>query len=274
MKRVLVVGNGGMAGHMVLEYLQELGKYEMGERYYPSASEPELWKALRRDDPDVIVNAAGILVEASETDRARAISTNALLPNSLSAYCASNGGRVIHLSTDCVFAGDSVGNYHEDFVPDGTSVYARTKALGELNNRNDLTFRTSFIGPELPGRQRGLFEWFMAQAGEVPGYENVIWTGITTLELARAIDAAIDQNLTGLYHLASYDTISKFNLLRLIAYVWEKSDVTIVPVSEPRSDRSLICTRSDFDYTIPTHAEMLEQLRGWMHQHPDLYKTG
>ena len=60
------------------------------------------------------------------------------------------------------------------------------KDLGEIMNKNHLTLRTSVIGPELKRDGEELFHWFMSQTGEVNGFTKAIWSGVTTLILAKA----------------------------------------------------------------------------------------
>ena len=52
------------------------------------------------------------------------------------------------MSTDCVFSG-KIGSYNENSFKDGETFYDRSKALGELENNKDLTFRNSIIGPDI-----------------------------------------------------------------------------------------------------------------------------
>ncbi|MFE6169596.1 hypothetical protein ACFVP8_17255 [Viridibacillus arvi] len=46
----------------------------------------------------------------------------------------------------------------------------------------------------------GLFNWFMKQQGTLNGYTGAIWTGVTTLTLAKAMERAAIENVTGLYN--------------------------------------------------------------------------
>ena len=58
------------------------------------------------------------------------------------------------MSTDCVFR--KTGSYSETSFRDGETFYDRSKALGELENNKDLTFRNSIIGPDMSERGIGL----------------------------------------------------------------------------------------------------------------------
>src|SRR5690606_27782525 len=107
---------------------------------------------------------------------------------------------LIHISTDCVFSGKK-GDYIETDQKDGSSVYAQSKSLGEITGDNILTIRTSIIGPELKNNGIGLFHWFMSQQGQIQGYSNVFWNGVTTLELAKVIHRLINKQMDGLIHI-------------------------------------------------------------------------
>jgi dTDP-4-dehydrorhamnose reductase len=103
----------------------------------------------------------------------------------------------------------------------------------------------------------------MNQTGEIYGYKKVYWTGITTLELAKAIDDAIEQNLSSLYHLVPKKKISKYDLLCLIKNTW-KRNIKVLEDKNHVNDKSLINQRNDFDHDIPSYEDMLTQLHDWM----------
>ncbi|MBO1912028.1 sugar nucleotide-binding protein, partial [Microvirga sp. 3-52] len=175
---------------------------------------------------------------------------NSYLPHYLSKVTVDSVTRIIHMSTDCVFSGDT-GSYTESSLRDGLTFYDRSKALGELNNNKDLTFRNSIIGPDINEEGIGLFNWFMKQTGKINGFDRAIWTGVTTLTLAKAMEEALNQKLTGLYNLVNNDMINKFELLNLFKDVFKKEELLITPFSDVEVNKSLINTRlEDFDFKI------------------------
>lgn len=174
------------------------------------------------------------------------------------------------MSTDCVFSGNN-GPYYEDSIPNGTSFYDRTKALGELNNDKDLTFRNSIIGPDIKSSGIGLFNWFMQQDNIVNGYTGAIWTGVTTYTLAKAIETALAENLTGLYNLVNNESISKFNLLELFNKYFRFSKIKIIPVNELQLDKSLRRKREDFSFVIPSYEQQIKEMSEWIKNHKTLY---
>jgi dTDP-4-dehydrorhamnose reductase len=191
------------------------------------------------------------------------------LPHFLESQTKDTKTKIIHISTDCVFSGDE-GNYIENSFKNGKGFYAQSKALGELENAKDLTFRTSIIGPELNTNGIGLFHWFSKQQGTVNGYSNAFWTGVTTIELLNAIKIAICENLTGLYHLVNEEKISKYNLVNILNKVFNKK-LEVQPYDAYRLDKSLINTRKDFKFKVKSYEEMILEMKTWIESNQELY---
>lgn len=279
--RFLILGANGMAGHAAALYLRERGHEVTGfaRTPGPACEKTVIGDALDREAvrgaietqrPDVVVNVIGILNKQVDANPANGIYLNSCLPHELAAYCSAAGCKLIHISTDCVFSGKT-GGYTEASVPDETSLYGRSKHLGEVDYGNHLTFRTSIIGPELKAGGVGLFHWFMGQAGTVNGFTRVLWSGVTTIQLAAAIEQAAAENLTGLYHLSNNEKISKYDLLCQWNRRCRARKAAISPVDEPVSDKTLLCTRRDFSYRVPSYEAMTEELSAWIRRHKNLY---
>lgn len=279
-KKVLVLGAGGMAGHVISLYLREKGykvdtlsarnKLDDTTMIVDATDKITFEKAITKDHYDVVINAIGILVKQSEERKDLAAYLNGYLPHQLEHLFKETDTKVIHLSTDCVFSGNNAP-YREDSPYDGEPFYDRSKALGEIKNDKDLTFRMSIIGPDMQTAGIGLFNWFYAQTGEILGFTNAIWSGITTIELAKGIDAAIKQNLSGLYHLVPETNISKYNLVKLFVDVFNRTDITVKPDDRLSLDKTLINTRTDFDYSVPDYKTMIIEMKEWINAHESLY---
>jgi dTDP-4-dehydrorhamnose reductase len=280
MKKVVILGALGMAGHIMAEVFSKnnykvYGIAKQNGKYIDEVLDvtnfEELNKYLNRVKPDYVINCIGILVSKSNSDLSKAILINSYLPHFLSKSGNKNGFKLVHISTDCVFSGKQ-GGYIENSFRDGDDNYARTKALGELINNKDLTIRTSIIGPELKTKgATGLLDWFLKQDRDINGYTNAYWSGVTTLELANATLEFITQNINGLYHLCPDKKISKYELLKLFANIWNKQ-IHIEPYDNYHVDKSLICTRDDFHYKVPDYKEMLLELKKWMNEYPNIYQ--
>ncbi len=280
-KKLLLLGAAGMAGHMAYYYLQASGKYEItnvafrnkltNDSILLDITNQEATEALiKKTSPDIILNCIGVLIKDSKSHPDNAIYINAYFPHLLERLTADSQTRLIHISTDCVFSG-SKGDYSETDARDADDVYGKSKGLGEVLNEKDLTIRTSIIGPELKQHGEGLFHWFMNQKGNVNGYTEAYWSGVTTLELAKAIDTAIEQNVTGLVHLTNGLKISKYNLLKLFKKIRNKNTVTLQPCESKRIDKSLLKSER-FKYIVPSYQKMLDEQYKWMQLNNDLYQ--
>lgn len=277
----MILGSAGMLGHMVYYYLQSLNKYTILDASFPNkltgdsklldvTNKTELEEVILSEKPDILINCIGILLRGSEADPSNAIYLNSYLPHQLSKILRANGGRLIHISTDCVFTGDK-GGYNESDFKDARDTYGLSKALGEVVNDHDLTMRTSIVGPELKEHGEGLFHWFMQQKGAINGFTRMLWGGVTTLELARAIDAAIDQSTTGLIHITNNQAISKYEMLSLFKEIWKTDHIRIMEVEGKISDKSLKSIRKDFDFQVHSYSEMFKNQFNWMLDHKTLY---
>jgi dTDP-4-dehydrorhamnose reductase len=281
MKDILVLGSSGMAGHVMTLYLQQnphlnvtdlahKKKLNDGTVIMDVGNLNEFNRYLDENHFDVIINCIGVLNQYADQNKSTAVLINSYLPHVLELKYRDSDTRIIHLSTDCVFSGKS-GGYREESFRDGDSFYDRSKALGELINDKDLTFRMSIIGPDMNPEGIGLFNWFMKSTGEIYGYKNAMWNGITTIELAKAVEAAIFSGVTGLYHLVPNEKISKYQLLDLCKKSFNRKDIKIIEYENPAIDKSLINTRDDFCFQVSSYGEMIQDMKVWVNQHKSLY---
>ena len=111
----------------------------------------------------------------------------------------------------------------------------------------------------------------MKQKGEILGYSNVFWSGVTTLELAKAIEASFEQNIIGLNHLVNNEKVSKFELLKLFKKHMDKNDIEIKEYSDYYSDKSLIKTKDNFNYEVKSYEKMVEEMADWIKNKSELY---
>jgi len=282
MKKVVVIGCKGMAGHVVKTCLESTGIYDVwgiareidsGQKLInlDVSNTKELESILDNGSFDVVINCIGLLNKTAEDNPELAVWFNSYFPQLLASYGKKHNFKLVHISTDCVFSGKE-GGYKEDSFKNGIGFYAQSKALGEVINTKDLTFRTSIIGPELNENGIGLFHWFMSQNDEVFGYSEAYWSGVTTIELAKGIHEAIKQDLTGLYHFVNSSKISKFDLVNEFNSNFRDGGINIISKSDYKVDKSLINTRDDFNYTINSYKIMIKEMKNWILDYKNIYK--
>lgn len=261
-QKILVLGAGGMLGNAVFRYFATRTGYDTvgivrsmrSARLLPTDVQDRLAlggdvedvdalvRIFDRHRPTMVINCVGLVKQLNDAKNPlAAIPINSVLPHRLAQLCSLAGARLVHLSTDCVFAGDK-GMYTEDDLPDARDVYGRTKLLGEVDYPYALTLRTSIIGHELSSAH-SLICWFLAQQGATLGFSRAIFSGFPTVEIARIIDEYVlpRPDLHGLYHLSAAP-IDKFALLKLVAEIYGK-DIRIDEDPALVIDRSLDSTR-------------------------------
>lgn len=264
--KILVLGCTGVVGHAVALYFSE-ACHEVTCSNDTSADSIKI--LLAEHSFDAIINCTAIVNQAAEEDKAGAAYLNAYLPHLLERLTAGTEIVVVHRSTDCIFSG-SRGQYALDDWPDAKSFYARTKAVGEINNDKDITIRVSLIGPAQDVGDESLLNWFLNQEGEVKGFANAIWTGLTTLEYAKTIESLLNQKAHGVFQAAPDTSISKFELISLFEKYFPGGR-TIVKVDNNRVDKSLVPFWGDYDIQIKGYEEQIAEMKVWIDKHPGLY---
>src|SRR5216684_3300794 len=280
--RVLILGAGGMLGHKVWQIFRDRFDCRAAVRTrlplplfddervidsFDAADFDEVRRLIGTVRPDVVVNCAGVVKQlAAAHDPIASITLNALFPHIVARASAEAGARMIHISTDCVFAGTR-GHYVETDLPDAADLYGRSKLLGEVTGAEQggppaLTIRTSIIGRELR-TSNGLVEWFLAnRGGSIGGFTRAVFSGVTTTVLAETLATIIEQHpaLHGLYHVAGA-AISKYDLLVMLNEALG-ARVTITPDDRVVIDRSLDATRfqSATGLATPAWQEMIAAL--------------
>ena len=269
-----------MVGHLLCKYLitnSDFILFDIARSYkfrektnlFDVKNEKDFCDHIKYIKPDYIINCIGVLIRESNTSIENAIYINSYFPHMLKKFASQINSKLIHISTDCVFSGKK-GKYIESDFKDGTGIYAQTKILGEIQDTTNLTLRTSVIGPEIRDSGEGLFGWFMRQEGIISGFEKVIWSGVTTLELAKIIKLSIDNELTGLCHVTNNSSINKYELLKLFKKYTQKN-IEIKPFNGKSLDKSLIDTRLLLGYKIPSYDDMISEMITFIKNNKSMY---
>ncbi len=270
--KIAVFGSNGMAGYTITKYLrrQNISVTTIAKSAADIICNVEQFDQIddtlaRLNDYDFVINCIGLLVKESIDRPDRAAIINSWFPHKLEYHFKNLKTRIVHLSTDCVFNG-SIGYYREHDVHTEMNAYGSSKSLGEINNTKDITFRMSIIGPEIRNNPSGLLHWILDnKQNNLPGWDNAMWNGITTLQLAKSIEKYIKSpTISGVYHLVSNaNSISKYELLNLINRVYglEKN---IIKTQSPKSiNKILVDTRNEFEFNIPDYTTMIQEMKNF-----------
>lgn len=241
--KIFVLGGKGMLGRYVSTYFKLEGHNVVDitrkELDVIHLREEELraklfFLGLRKGD--VIINCIGMIKQRSDASDLDFIYINSMFPHILANVCENEGCKMIHPTTDCVYDG-LLGRYTEDILHNALDVYGKSKSLGEPKNAT--VIRTSIIGEEI-GQARSLVEWIKSNKdGEVNGYTNHYWNGVTCLQFAKSCKEIIDDNKfwKGVKHVYS-NTVSKFELVKMVSHIYDLN-INVKPFKT-----SLNCDRS------------------------------
>lgn len=278
--KFLILGAGGMAGHTISLYLKEQGYDVTGfarknlnyvDTIVGDATNFEYLRGIIVSGRyDFIINAVGLLNQFAEDNKSKAVLLNGYLPHYLADITKNMNTRIIHMSTDCVFSGKK-GNYTEKSIRDGETFYDRSKAIGELEDSKNITLRNSIVGPDINPNGIGLFNWFMKQEGTINGYTCAMWTGMTTLQLAKIMEKVALDGAIGLYNMVPDTNISKYSLLKLFNHYVRNDEVDIQPFDGYSADKTLIRTNYEFTEKVPDYDIMVSEMAQWIREHNELY---
>ena len=216
-----------------------------------------LKKFLKNLSPnDVVINCAGVIPQSGKNDY---LKVNTMFPTILSQICLENGAHLIHVSTDCVFTGKN-GGYDENSVHDEIGPYGLSKSLGE--NRDSTIIRTSIIGEENYNK-KSLLEWVKANRnGNINGYVNHFWNGVTCLQLSKIIEQIIREGdfWFGVRHLFSPSSVSKYELVCMINDIYDLN-ITVNPLQTPTSVDKTLKTIYVNEFNIPCLQDQIKEMK-------------
>jgi dTDP-4-dehydrorhamnose reductase len=179
-------------------------------------------EAIARRRPELVVNAAAFTqVDRCESEVELAFAVNARALDGLAEECTELGARLVHLSSDYVFAGDAARPYREGDPTGPRSVYGASKLAGErsaLSAPGALVVRTSWVfgvgGANFVDSVAGRL-----RRGEGPLRVVTDQVGGPTYApfLAKALADLGESGASGVVHYQNREPVSWFELARAIA---------------------------------------------------------
>lgn len=224
MTRWLVTGAAGAVGTDVVGVLSMYGEDVVGcDRSALDVTSPESVQAvLDRETPDIVLNcAAYTAVDAAEQDEEAAFLVNADGPDLLARWCADSGARLVHVSTDYVFAGRASTPYDEDTPVAPRSAYGRSKAAGEravLSSGADaFVVRTAWVYGAVGTNFVKTMARLAQERETVSVVDDQVGSPTWSLHLARGLVALGASNAPpGVYHCTSAGEASWFVFARAV----------------------------------------------------------
>ncbi|PJJ69980.1 dTDP-4-dehydrorhamnose reductase [Sediminihabitans luteus] len=209
----MVLGAGGLLGADLVPVLARDHEVRACVRRDVDVTDPRAVAAAVEGASYVVNAAAWTAVDDAEAHEEEAAAVNGAGAGVVARACAVIGARLVHVSTDYVFAGDDAAAraavpYPEDAPTDPRTAYGRTKAAGEREvlaaSSDHVVVRTAWLygahGPCFPrtivrvARERGGLDVVTGQRGQPT------WTRDVADLVRRLLAAEVPG---GVYHATS-----------------------------------------------------------------------
>ncbi|BCJ09559.1 dTDP-4-dehydrorhamnose reductase [Mitsuaria sp. RG] len=226
--KILVCGHNGQVAQALQGALAGLGEVCLvGRDQFDMARPEQLREPLRRQTPDLIINAAAhTAVDQAENEPELAFAINAEAPGIVAEEAARLGVPLIHYSTDYVFDGSKATPYDEDDAPNPLGIYGRSKLAGEQAIRaagaEHLILRTSWVY-SLHGRNFLLtMQRLLQERAQLKVVDDQIGAPTWAATIAASTRALIERwqngqaGAWGTYHLTAQGETSWFGFAQAI----------------------------------------------------------
>jgi dTDP-4-dehydrorhamnose reductase len=198
---------------------------------------------------DVVINAAGYTdVDGAELEPTKAMAVNGHAVEQLAGVCQTAGARLLHVSTDYVFAGDSVTPYPEDAPTDPLNSYGRSKLAGELAVRRHLpdrgyVVRTAWLYGEHGRNFVSTMLRLAVQRDTVDVVEDQVGQPTWSLALAQRLvrlgqEATAGTAPPGIYHGTATGRTSWYGLARAVFALTGLDPGRVQPTTSARFPRA------------------------------------
>ena len=294
-KTILITGSNGLLGQKLVHLLKSNSQVKLvatskgenrisdktGYEYFSLdiTLEKEVKDLFLEVNPDIVINTAAMTnVDACESDKENCWKLNVSAVEYLCKACISSDTKLVHLSTDFVFDGES-GPYRETDQPNPLSYYGHSKWESEKVVQN-----------------AGLKEWAIARTiivfgiAEEMSRSNIVLWAKSALEkgdpltivddqfrsptlaedLALGCWQLADSNCNGIYHLSGKDLFSIIDLVYAVADFYELDKSVISPIKSttlnqaakrpPKTGFILDKAINDFGYNPHSFSESLDIL--------------
>ncbi len=192
------------------------------------------FKTIARLRPDVIVHTAAMTnVDYCEDHPEEAMAANAHGTKNVVDAAFKTNSKVVYVSTDYVFDG-ARGMYREDDAVSPISVYALTKLLGEYYAKDlpgHVIARTSVV---YGNARQNFVSWVrdsLQRGIEVNIFTDQYASPTLALDCAGAISALLRNDVSGIFHTAGSERISRYEFARKIALFYGLDESLIRPTT-------------------------------------------
>lgn len=230
--------------------------------------------------PEIVINCAAYnQVEQAEENIKEAYANNAFGPYWLARAAADFDAKMIHVSTDYVFAGGKIGFVETD-SPRPLNVYGASKLAGEqlvqIANQNSFIIRTSWLfGKNKDGNEKNFVQTMLAKAKEekqIRVVSDQIGSPTYAGDLAQKIyELLMSDAKPGVYHITNQGHCSWYELAKKI-FELAQIEVTVLPIKTEQSGSKIIRPNNSVLENRKLSEINLPLLRAWQEGLEDYIK--
>lgn len=279
---ILLTGSNGLLGQKLLQKLRNRPAVKLiatskGENRFPEA-DGYIYESLditdfnaladifARYQPTEVINSAAMTqVDDCEKQPELCEALNVTAVKHLCGLCKEYGARLLHVSTDFIFDGES-GPYDETAAPAPLSVYGHSKWRAEQVVQSSgipaCIIRTVLVYGVVAGQSRSnIVLWVKKslEAGKsISVVDDQVRSPTLAEDLADGILAALFRNRTGIYHISGSEILTVYEIALRVAQFW-KLDTSLVSRTDsstlsqlakrpPRTGFIILKAQTELDY--------------------------
>ncbi|SKB88693.1 dTDP-4-dehydrorhamnose reductase [Sphingobacterium nematocida] len=277
--KILITGSNGQLGSELREYLESNPRYEtyfLDRKQLPLDQTLIIQDILGMYQPDLIIHAAAYTaVDKAESEPVLADAINHLASEEIAQYCRLHGTKLIAISTDYVFDGNSDIALTEDAPVDPINTYGLTKLKGEQVilkwHAESIVIRTSWVYSTYGNNFVKTMIRLMTERDEISVINDQIGSPTYAKDLARAIVDIIEGEdwVGGLYHYSNegeiswYDFATEIKEIKGLDCKINPIPTTEYPTPAKRPKYSLLDKskiKRTFKVEVPNWKESLERM--------------
>lgn len=245
MKKILVTGGSGLLGSRIVGLAKadhQIIPTHFRDSLFPNSMKLDITKKrsvfqiVQRIHPDIIIHtAAETNVDKCENNRVWAWKTNAESTGNLAEASEKTNAKMVYISTDYVFDGEK-GMYTEEDKPNPVDYYGLTKLKGEeflTQHSKDYVIARPSVVYGWNRRKLNFVTWIiesLRQGKNVQVVDDHFNSPTLADNLAEALFEVIESDLSGIYHIAGSERISRYEFSRKVAKAFDLDSGLIKPV--------------------------------------------
>ena len=273
--KVLIVGKGGMLGDDLARKYRGLFDVSIAGRPQVDLLRPDTMKMVVDEEaPDVAINCAAMTnVDECERQPGLADKVNGHGPGKLAQICSEAGIKLVHISTDYVFAGREGAPYTEEDEPSPISAYSRSKLLGEELVReyldDHLIVRVAWV---FGFKEKSFVRYVLHSAKdnkEVPVLNDQVGSVSYTMDIGEGTRMLLKHRCSGTYHLTNEGECTRYDFAEEIFRLRGLDPAKLKPITSadlgwvaPRPQKLLISKekiKRDTGYVPPNWKDALQE---------------